>query len=255
MLRKIFIFSLLLSAQWLGAQNSQDSLRCQDAVYLKGGSVFRGTISEYDPAASLVITTWAGARLVIPSRSVRRVVQHCQGSKRIREARQYDFREQGWYHSSRVALLFGDVENGYSLQHSSGFKLNRLLSVGIGVGLENYAPGGYDPVTVPLFVEARGYLTKQRIAPFYSLGAGWSFIGKEQQVFDWWGGDANTDNWKGGWMAQGQIGYRIGNHFLTFIGIRLQRMERDWDNGAWGGGFGTDRHLKKRMELGIGLLL
>lgn len=252
MLRKIFIFSLLLSAQWLGAQ---DSLRCQDVVYLKGGSVFRGTISAYDPATTLVITTWAGARLQIPGKSVRRVVQQCQGDKRIREARQYNFRERGWYHSSRAALLFGDVETGYSLQHSSGIKLNRLLSVGIGVGLENYAPGGYDPVMVPLFVEARGYLTKQRIAPFYSLGAGWSFIGKEQQVFDWWGGDANIQDWKGGWMAQGQIGYRIGNHFLTFIGIRLQRMERDWDNAAWGGGFGTDRHLKKRVEFGIGLLL
>ena len=252
MLHKAFIFSLILSAQWLGAQ---DSLQCQDVVYLKGGSIFRGTVTQYDRSDMLTIVTWSGTRMQIPSNAVRRVVQQCRGARKERGARQYDFAESGWYHNTRAAILFGDYKNGYSLQHSSGMKLNRFLSVGLGTGIENYGPGGVDPVTIPLFVEVRGYLLKQRITPFYALGGGWSTIGKVQRTFDWWGGENNIENWKGGWMAQGQVGYRVGNHFTTFIGIRLQRLTLDWDNTAWGTGYGTDRHLKKRVEFGVGLLL
>ena len=253
MFRKILIFNIL--SLFTLALHAQDSIRCQDVVYMKGGSIFRGTISKYDLNGMLSITTWSGAKMDIPSNAVRRVVQECKGGAKLRGEREYDFKEHGWYHCSRVSLMFGNIQNGYSLQHSSGFRLNRLVSVGAGIGLENYGPGDLDPVVVPVFVETRGYLTRQRIAPFYAIGVGISAIGKQDQaIIDWWGG-GNNQNWKGGWMAQGQIGYRIGNHFLTFIGIRLQRMERDWDNAAWGGGFGTDRHLKKRVELGIGLLL
>ena len=252
MLRKIFIFTLLLSSCSLKAQ---DSLRCQDVVYLIGGTILRGTITEYDPASMVHLTTWSGAKMQLPSSGVRKIVQQCRESRQRRGAQQNNFSERGWYHSSRAALLFGDYNNGYSLQHSTGFKINRFLSAGVGIGLENYGPGGVDPVIVPLFAEARGYLLNRRITPFYSIGAGWSFIGKEQKGFNNWGWENNIENWKGGWMAQGQLGYRIGNHFLTYVGIRLQRLTLEWDNSAWGGGFGTDRHLKKRIEFGVGLLL
>lgn len=252
MLRKIFIFTLLLSsAQWLVAQ---DSLQCQDIVYLAGGSVFRGKITRYDRSDMLEIVTWSGTKMQVPSNTVRRVVQKCYGGK-VRKEREYSFSESGWYHNTRVAMLFGDIENGYSLQHSSGIKVNRFLSFGLGTGVENYGPGGNTPVTIPLFFEVRGYLTKRRIAPFYALGGGWSTIGKTQRNIDWWGGENNIENWKGGWLAQGQVGYRVGNHFTTFIGIRLQRLDLDWDNSVWSGGYGTNKYLKKRVEFGIGLLL
>lgn len=253
MLRKILIFNTLILLSL--ALHAQDSIRCQDVVYMKGGSVFRGTISRYDLAGTLSITTWSGAKMEIPSNAVRRVIQDCKGGVRVRQEKVYDFKEQGWYHCSRVSLMFGDIQNGYSLQHSSGIRFNRLLSLGAGIGLENYGPGDLDPVLVPIFVETRGYLTRQRIAPFFSIGAGFSAIGKQDQaIIDWWGG-GNTQNWKGGWMAQGQLGYRIGNHFVTYLGIRLQKLTVDWDQSAWGGARGTDVYLKKRIEFGVGLLL
>lgn len=238
--------------------SAQDSLPCQDVVYLKGGSIYRGTISEYKIGETLSMVTWSGSRMQIPGNVVRKVVQECQGmGSRPRAARTYDFRERAWYHSSRAAVLFGDQESGYSLQHSSGFRFNRLLSVGLGVGVENFAPGYTDPVIMPIFVEARSYLTKQRIAPFVAMGGGYSTIVHQQRPFDFWGGENNIQDWDGGWMVQGQIGYRIGNHFITYIGIHLQRLRLDWDNSAWawGSGKGTDVHTKRRIELGIGLLL
>lgn len=253
MLRKILFLTLFLCCSgWIAAQ---DSLQCQDVVYVKGGSVFRGKITSYDPNDLLRIVTWSGVDMQISSNTVLKIIQECSGLKSRKEQRDYTFRERGWYHFSRAALTFSIDNVGYSLQHSSGYKFNRFLSVGAGIGLENYTPGGNDPVTIPLFAEIRGYLTQQRISPFYALGAGWSVIGKEQRAIDFWGWENNIQEWKGGWLAQGQVGYRIGNHFMTFIGIRLQRLTNNWDNSAWNGGYGTDRHLKKRVELGIGLLL
>jgi opacity protein-like surface antigen len=222
---------------------------------MKGGSIFRGTISEYNLSDMLTMTTWSGAKMQIPSNAVRRVVQDCKGGVKVRGEKVYNFKERGWYHCSRVAMLFGDVQNGYSLQHSSGYQLNRFLGVGAGIGLENYGPGDIEPVIAPLYIETRAYLTRQRIAPFLSLGAGYSAIAKEQRNIDWWGGENNLENWHGGWLAQGQAGYRIGNHFITFIGIRLQHLKVDWDNNVWGGGKGTDVYLKKRIEFGVGLLI
>lgn len=252
MLRNTLLFSLILCIQWHLA--AQDSLKCQDIIYLEGGSVFRGTMTQYDPAGMLSIVTWNGINMQVPSNTVKRIVQECQQPRSVRGERQYRFKETGWYHNSRAAMLFGDVENGYSLQHSSGYKVNRFLSFGAGIGLENYAPGT-DPVIAPLFIEIRGYLTKQKITPFYAIGFGQAYIAKQQQSYTWWGGENNIQNWRGGKLFQGQVGYRIGNNFMTFIGIRLQHLELDWDNSVWSGGYGTDKHLKKRIEFGVGLLL
>lgn len=249
---KLFIFILLCCCCL--RLSAQDSLKCQDVVYMKGGSIFRGTITQYEIAGTLTMTTWSGTKMQIPGNAVQKVVQDCN-SARMREEKVYNFRERGWYHCSRAAMLFGEPDNGYSLQHSSGYRLNRFLSIGLGLGIENFSPGYTDPVIVPIYVETRGYLTRQRIAPFFAFGAGFSAIAKEQQAFDFWGWQNNIQNWKGGWMAQGQIGYRIGNHFLTYIGIRMQHLELDWDNSVWGGGTGKDIHTKKRIELGVGLLL
>ena len=55
-------------------------------------------------------------------------------------------------------------------------------------------------------------------------------------------------------MAQGQLGYRAGNHFTLHVGLRFQHKTRTWENG-WGGGKGVDKILQKRLEIGVGILL
>ncbi|MBL7781339.1 MAG: hypothetical protein JNM22_08975 [Saprospiraceae bacterium] len=253
MIRKFLILLLFASSAY--ASHAQDSLRCQDVVYMKGGSVFRGTISNYDLSGTLTMTTWSGSKMEIPSNAVRRVIQDCKDRKQPKGERVYNFRERGWYHSTRVSALSGTNNLGYSLQHSSGFQLNRFCGIGVGIGLENFAPDQLDPVIMPLFVETRCYLLPRHITPFLSAGAGYSFITKEENSFNWLGGtNADLDDWHGGWMAYGQAGYRIGNHFIAFMGIRLQHLKYDWDSTPWGGS-GTDIHLKKRIQIGIGLLI
>lgn len=251
---KLVALFLLCTVLQLSAQSAKDSLRCQDVVYLKGGSIFRGTITDYNMSDMLTILTWSGTKMTIPARVVRKVVQECKGAK-TRGEKVYDFKERGWYHCSRGSLLFGDQNTGISLQHSSGYRFNRFVSVGLGIGLENFGPNSVDPFIVPIYAETRGYLTNRRITPFYALGAGFSAIAREQQVVDFWGRENFEEDWKGGWTAQGSFGYRVGNHFIVSLGIRIQRLRLDWDNSAWGGGYGINIYTKRRVELGVGLLL
>ncbi len=243
------VIVLLLFASTICAQTQKGD--CQDVVYLKGGSVLRGTILEYNADSNLVMNSWSGARLQVPAINVKRIVQKCKGRGTAFSERPYSFKETGWYHATRFMVLAGQSGTGIGFQHSSGFKINRYAGIGLGIGLENFGP--YDGVTAtyPIFIELRGYLLPKKITPFYAIGTGIGLAKKYTDNSTWEGG---SERWKGGWMAQGQIGYRIGNNAFVYLGIRLQHKTRYWSNDWWGM-TGTDRILHKRLEIGIGLLL
>lgn len=247
----LFAFCLFSSASSLLAQQNPDD--CQDIVYLRGGSEYRGKITEYAPGGNLVIVTWNGVTMTVPADNVKRVVQRCKESRR-RQPRDYDFKERGLYNATRLGVLVGQTyvgekATGASLYHSIGWMFNRWIGAGIGGGVETFSPDGFEAPSYPIFVEARGYFLEKNVTPFYTIGAGWAFTGKN--AGSQWG---YTDNWSGGWLAKMQIGYRLGNHFTMHGGLSFQKKTRDW-RSTWGGEWGKDRILHKRLELGIGVIL
>ncbi len=229
---------------------AQQKENCRDVVYLRDGSIFRGKISDYQIGGDLLMTTWNGGQMRVPATNVKKIKQICFDENRASiSQRPYSFRESGWYHVSRIETMWGANGSGPGLQHSSGLKINRLIGVGLGLGIENLTPADDDVSTYPLFAEARGYLSPKNIAPFYALGLGWAFAGKENDL-----NDGATEDWQGGWMAQAQLGYRIGNHFIVYTGLRFQRKTIEWTNW-WGSTQGIDRKLQRRFEFGLGILL
>ncbi|MFN0214938.1 MAG: hypothetical protein ACKVT2_11845 [Saprospiraceae bacterium] len=229
---------------------AQEKETCNDVVYLTNGSVFRGKIIEYQHDGELIMASWSGGQMRLPSQNVKKIEQKCRGDKRVpMSQRAYTFRESGWYHATRAAAIWGQNGVGFGLQHSSGWKFNRLLSIGIGAGIENLTPKTDDVSTYPVFAEARGYLSPKYISPFYAIGFGWGFAGKEND-FD--GGF--EEDWSGGLMTQWQIGYRLGNNLTFHGGIRFQRKTRNWQDW-WGGGQRVDKILQKRFEFGLGILI
>jgi hypothetical protein len=227
---------------------------CQDVVYLKGRSVFRGTITEYKTDGYLVMTTWSGGQIQVPAINVNRIVQKCKEDKPVGASSPrpaYSFEETGWYHATRMSVLFGSSGIGAGVQHSSGIKINRLIGIGIGAGLENFDPFDAGVTTFPIFAEMRGYFLPKSISPFYAVGVGYGISGNSK---DDGRNDGAINQWRGGYLLQGHLGYRIGNHGFIQLGIRLQHKTRRWEN-IWSGVTGVDQLLYKRLDIGFGLLL
>ena len=237
--------------------SAQKTDSCSDALHLRDGSRFLGQFTEITAGDTVVFQLRNGNILTVPHGKVRRIVQRCKdNSPPARLTKPYTFKTRGWYHHTRMALLpgqsfYGLNRLGVQLQHSSGFMFNRLTGAGIGSGIEFFDPNGNDAINYPLFAEIRGYLLAKQITPYYSVAGGWALAGRSTNVDNW-----NTNNWKGGWMAQADLGYRIGNHLTVHFGVRLQRKVREWTS-IWGpdNGQGTDRILHKRFVIGLGLLL
>lgn len=250
---KKYIF--LMALMTVGAALSAQSDDCRDYVYLKDGSLLKGKITSYDCAKELVMTTWSGLEMHIPASGVSKIKQRCKDDpRRLRlSAAPYSFSDKGWYHATRATMLAGASANGVSLQHSSGVMIHRLFGLGVGAGIEQFNTGYYSPANYPVFAEIRGYLLQKNVTPFYTLGAGYSFMPRQRNGEQFFEG--NNSLWKGGYMFQGQIGYRIGNHFTVHGGIRIQRMQEEWTS-SWLSSFrGINTYLNKRFDLGIGLLL
>ncbi|MBK9336857.1 MAG: hypothetical protein IPM98_09820 [Lewinellaceae bacterium] len=256
---KLFVrllgLGLLLFGQprLLSAQEAASPQPCHDMLHLRDGSRLRGQITAtLHDGKTLAFRTWGGAEMEILRADVQRIVQRCND----RAARVYNFREKGWYHHTRAGILPGQTYYGYSrpglsFQHSSGWMFSRRLGVGLGTGMEFFDRSGNEPAVYPIFAEVRSYLLPRRITPFGALACGWSFSEKNRPS-DW----GSNEIWKGGWMAQATVGYRIGNNLTIQGGIRLQHRQREWSSSDWWiGSAGTDRILHKRLMLGIGLLL
>ena len=248
-LRTLLVFSLVLVAATLFSQQNCD---CTDIVYTRGGSVYRGKITEHTPGGNLVITTWSGIVFTVPATGVKRIVQRCKDGQRI--VKPYDFKEHGLYNATRLGVqvgqnYFGDNAVGFALYHSTGWMFNRWLGAGIGFGAEIFNPDGEEVATYPVFAELRGYFLAKKVTPFYMVGGGWAFTGKNPDPR--WG---YTEDWDGGWLAKAQLGYRFGNNFSVYGGLSLQQKTRNWES-VWGNDWGQDRILHKRLELGISVLL
>lgn len=237
------------------AAMAQETYPCVDVVRLVSGHVFRGKIIKYQPSDSLHMETFGGAVLHIPDSKIQHIAQRCR-KQRVRGAappKPYNFRERGLYNATRAAALVAADDLDFSLQHSTGYQFNRWVGLGLGIGVENLSYRDLETVpTYPVFLEIRGYLSAQNLSPFYAVGGGWAFKGSEpdEETSGWW---AVRDTWKAGWLAQAQVGYRIGNHITAHIGVRLQHKSRTWqrnDNTT-----GLDLMLHKRMEIGVGILL
>lgn len=245
-MKKRLFLTLWISCALLGIVTAQE---CRDRIFMKDGSVFTGQIKSYDTGGMLVLQSWNGVEFSLPATNVRKIRQKCKGDRVTIAQAPYRFREHGWYHATRASTLVNRNGIGLGLQHSSGIQLSRLLGLGLGLGVEQFS-WDYDAHTIiPVFLEARGYLLPKNITPYFAVAAGYGFSsGKADLDF------GQGVDWRGGWMAQGQAGYRIGRHFEVFLGIHFQKATRNWIN-PWWSGERTDHLLYKRLEFGMGLRL
>ena len=212
-----------------------------DVIYLKDGSIFRGTIQEYIPKEKLIIKSLTGAILTFNGNKVKYVRQEILDdaghivSPRFKLKKEYAFKEKGKYFVFAASSLGGtsawfnqeEIIVGASFSGIAGYQLNRFLGAGLGAGIDYYYVFAGETV-YPLFVELRGYLQKKNVSPYYSVAGGYSFAFKND--------NRDVISAVGGFMFHPTIGLRFGGssntNFLLDIGTKFQKASftrrRNW---------------------------
>ena len=125
-----------------------------------------------------------------------------------REPLPFNIHEKGLYGAIDFGIItagsdYANGSAGYMLQARAGYTFCPLLSVGGGVGIDNY--GYASPRVVPVYATVRGIIGKRRWTPYYSLDVGGGFAWMND--FEW-GQEVAYHRSQGGFMMQAGLGYQ-----------------------------------------------
>ncbi len=228
-----FLFVLLAQCHLAFGQQAVEA-EYDDRLYLKDGSIFKGRLLHIIHGESYWFEISSGDTLVYPVRKVKRLIQDADAYDELPgngwKPRPYAFRETGLYFSTMGSLGLGRDFSGFStgnvgLSFSAGYQLNRWIGLGGGVGVDVYQPEE-GQVVYPLFAEARGYLTGQKVAPYYSLRLGYGM------AFE--GDNNNIIRARGGLLVHPAIGMRWGAgpgvNFVSDMGFQYQESSFTFAN-------------------------
>ena len=199
----------------------------QDVVYLKNGSVIRGSVIEQVPNASLKIKTADGSVFVYQMDEVDRITKEevkALDKKALRKqleetdlaARKANKLEKGYFGliDYRIVMPFGDYKDTYSmgLSTSHGYMFNPYIYTGVGVAAEFLKAKGADKAEfgIPVFANVRITPLDNYITPVLDVRLGKSFGDIEGTYFD---------------IAAGIFGAQAIGGITTVIGYHLQTRE------------------------------
>lgn len=244
----LLLAPLLLVSSWVSAQAPASP----DILYLKDGSMIRGTLVESIAGSHVRFKTLEGDVRQYPMSEVDRTKIAGKNNRPVLELKGI-----GYSHSTNVGLMVGN--NGYggsigpSLQTINGIRIGPHWSTGIGTGLEDFS---YGP-QIPLFAHGRYALLKGDVTPYFDGMAGYSFsLGNNRVYYDF------AEETSGGITAgigagvRFMVGSRTG--ITVGMGYRFQRVERRYWNYWWDGNQSRSYPVEEttdmnRVELRIGI--
>ncbi|HEY8938386.1 MAG TPA: hypothetical protein VIM65_24365 [Cyclobacteriaceae bacterium] len=266
-----FLFSFLMTLSVV--MHAQVS---RDVVYLKNGSVIKGTIVEIVPGSTIKIKTSDGSIFIYPMEEVIRT-ENEESSERPRrrdnerrseppaerEPSAYD--HTGYFMMFRVGprvnnLLYNslDLNAGFI----NGIQMNEVVSLGVGIETTQYYFSSDQATSIrmtPVFLDARFYVPKRKVRPMFSFQFGYAMGGKTQLSTH------QNNNWidfypatqKGGiFMAIG-AGMRIyANKTFSFLwdgGVSLQSFDGYSDSSLTEVRTRTVPSLRLNLGLGINI--
>lgn len=247
------LFCLFLAGQSF-AQTESPDIEYIDVVYLNSGSEFRGKLIEYKHGEYVKIKILGGQVITFPAEQVAKVVQESTqaSAQKIRPVREYAFKEKGIYNETYVNLPMGNNQwgwfvSGLGLHHVTGYQYNRWIGTGIGIGVDSYEMGDGRNV-MPIYLEARGYFSKKKVSPFYSVNLGYGIALKNK--------GAGINETKGGIMYNPSVGWRFGGHpnanFTLALGYKMQKIS--YRSQIWDGSSLEQKYMYKRINLKLGVL-
>jgi len=254
------ICTLFLACLGLSAQTTEyvDTAKI-DVVYLKDGSIFRGTILKYYPNATLKMRILGGAKVRFDAKDIQRINQGLETPDRLGlKAKTYvkPFSENGVQHTAYLSLLNGttpwasDYILGLGLNYAVGYKLDPKHTFAIGSGVDYYYLAQRE-MLVPIFVEAkRSFPWKTTLQSFVMLTGGYGIGVKSEEQ--------NVSAAQGGWLLHPSVGLEFGSskdyHWQLDAGVRLQKATFTFDSPWNSLETTTHRMLFKRFALRLGLV-
>jgi hypothetical protein len=227
-LLKLLPIFLLFLMNKTNAQ-TQPSAGFGDCITYKNGSLVYGKVIYYVPTDTLRFQLSNGQILLCPPSIIQKVVMAKPKTSELATPqieKPYNFKEHGFYGAFAYAMSFGRDRNGsgshigVGLQASAGHLFQRKLGVGGGLAYDSYYLKDGNANVLAAFGEVRGYLSKRRVAEFFTLAAGF-------------GQPMKTDNTgitkrSGGFLIQPTIGLRLGAsaryNFFVELGARFQQV-------------------------------
>lgn len=248
-----FLFSVLCMLISL-ALFSQSNL--EEVVYLKNGSVIRGTIIEQVPNQSLKIQTKDGNIFVYNMSEVEKITKEepyiktqtngvtdnsagnsqkppKQDIEIKAKINNLDYLKKGFMGITEIGGVFERSPFSlFSINQFLGKRTSQTLSIGVGIGVE--ARRGI--LLLPVTIDTRIYFLKKRISPFLNIAPGYELLrfktignyGDEVDFFH-----AFITNF--GLGAEFKISKQVG--ISLNVGGRLTYIPRQEMNLAGGNGF------------------
>ena len=249
------IFLCLVGSVHINAQedNTEDQSK-QVIVYLKDGSQVEGQILNWMPGLLIEIKTSWSEKVTFRQEDIKKVIQKSTIKQGYNVP--YNFNEKGVYYTLKGQMITpnpgtraNDI-NGIGISISAGHRFNRFLSLGAGIGWDQFIWNSGEKL-IPLFAEISGFTHQNHSSLMYNLQLGYSFANEDE--------DYLLSHAKGGVMIYPAIGIRFGKNenikYIFDIGYKFQKAEYHYDD-TWEWGRRSEQNvLYKRLTLRFGLLL
>lgn len=192
----------------------------QDVVYLKNGSIIRGTIIEQVPNKSIKIETADRSVFVYQIDEIEKLtkepIQGKSGGSLSNSGLQSSYKGivelgyqigAGYYGMDRLKL---NIINGY--------QINPYFSLGFGTGLRYYFDA--EAALIPVFADFRANFMNNKISPYLSLGVGYSF-------------DATNDFAGVGFLLNPTVGvsFKVSDKSAMNVGLGYEMQKIDYYGG------------------------
>lgn len=202
-MKNFLMVIVLLGTAFLSLQAQKNLV---DVVYLKNGSIIRGSITEIVPDSIVKMEMAGGSMLIFKSNEVKLIskeaVQKKERIKNVSLSRGYRFGfDGGWIFASSD----NNNKSPFSIHIINHYHVFSSTAVGIGGGIEFF-----DITQAPLFLDLRQYLNRKSYAVYLFVQGGALFpVGPNHYQ-------------RYGYLTKGKEGYMVnpGLGFLFPLGER-----------------------------------
>lgn len=220
-------------------------------LYLKSGSELEVSIIDWNPELGIKFITIWGQEMFFPADKIHKVKSL---SKKGYNSH-YVFKEKGIYYSMSAGLITGNngvrnsERNGYTLSFSSGYRFSRLLSIGIGTSVDQFAHESGERMH-PIFLDFRSYILPNNSTLVANLQTGYSLAFKNE--------NRGITSAKGGFMFYPSLGMSFGGSVTKYsidLGYKFQKATWSYEN-QWDTRNSTEFRLGyQRLVLRFGIVL